>query len=606
MAAPKKKKPKGGGKQRVVADLKQPSPDLLSKYAFISDFYAYPWKDIPLRIAYGVYALCLYGDYSDYVDVAVDAVTEGSNDRDIDFCYVDQELGSVFVGQSYLADEWGKKDASSNKAEDLLTGLSWLLKPEIDEIPKQIRSKAREVQDAIKSGSVTSLYLLYTHNFLQSESVQDSLRNVVQAAKILVENPAISVTAVELGLPKIQELYNSLSKLIVVDDEITFDAQSHYEEKAENWKSVSTTISGEQLHALWNKHGNELFSANVRGFLNMLRKKKSINRGILETIQQEPSRFWVFNNGITILTKKYDIVEGGIRTLGVSIINGAQTTGAIGHASSDAAKSVRVPCRFVECNDKDLIAKIIDKNNTQNEVKSFDLRSTDAIQKRLGEEFLKYGIKYLHRREGTSSLAAQTIQAEWLAPYLAAFHGHFQVSIRQRRSIFEDLKTYGDIFHRSVSAGHLYLVQTLSDAISARKIDLMQSIDSGAADSIDKEIHDLLQHSSSKCFVTSIIGHVAELILGRPIASRYSWVVAEQFIKPDRERMTDVWKLALGAILPFIAQFVGNGVSGYDTVRSQIRMLEVADRTRYAAKASMGSLKDQFDAIRNYTEIRSS
>jgi len=53
----------------------------------------------------------------------------------------------------------------------------------------------------------------------------------------------------------------------------------------------------------------------------------------------EPRNFWVYNNGVTILTHKIDREqEGKLIIHGCSVINGAQTTGALGTASAARAR----------------------------------------------------------------------------------------------------------------------------------------------------------------------------------------------------------------------------------------------------------------------------
>ena len=192
--------------------------------------------------------------------------------------------------------------------------------------------------------------------------------------------------------------------------------------------------------------------ANIRGFLDMLSRRTSVNRGILETVTKEPSSFWAFNNGITILTKSITKQAGATVAGGVSVINGAQTTGVLGRAPREQAAACRVPCRFVKCNDPDMVDEVIENNNTQNAIKAFDIRSNDPVQRRLFTEFASVNIVYLHRRQGAKRLSVSAIQAEALAPFLAGFHGKFQIAIRQRRTIFEDRSTYDEVFPKQLSA----------------------------------------------------------------------------------------------------------------------------------------------------------
>lgn len=71
--------------------------------------------------------------------------------------------------------------------------------------------------------------------------------------------------------------------------------------------------------------------------------------------------------------------------------------------------------------------QIVRFNNTQNAFRPADMRSNDPAQKRLADEFKKFGIEYVHRRVGTFT-PKDAISAEGIAPSLAAFHGKPQLA----------------------------------------------------------------------------------------------------------------------------------------------------------------------------------
>ena len=579
----------------------KPDEATVRNFSFLTDFLSYPWDGIPQRSAFGVYALCVFANYSDYGEIADIALTEGGDDRCVDFFYYDAEEMRVFIGQNYVAESWNLPAAPSSKADDLLTGLSWLLNRNLDEVPSTIRDKARELQQAIDAKQVRSVYLLFTHNCRESTNVETSLKRVRESAKTLLESDSIVVEARELGLARIQEHYDALSKRMLVESEVDFECAQYFEEEGAGWRAVSTTVSGEQISDLWNEHGDKLFSANVRGFLDMLGRRTSINRGMLETIQHEPTCFWAYNNGITILTKKITLQSGRLTATGISIINGAQTTGVIGSAPLGQAKLVRVPCRFIECNDTRIIENIIERNNTQNEIRSFDLRSNDPTQRHLGQDFRRFGIEYLHRREGARRMPLGAIQAEVVGPYLAAFHGLFQIATRERRKIFEDRSLYEQVFQKAITAGHVYLVQCLADAVSRLKRDYQDINDSGNSPKGDDEIHEVMKHSPSKFFIVAVIGELAEVIWGRRVSSRYNWAVAEGRVKPERDDMIRRWRIVLDALMPLIA----TGINGdaYETVRSRYGITESAKKVRALVGALKNQFQAEFSALRDATEM---
>ncbi len=113
----------------------KPSSTVITKFPVLDDFFAVDWKDIPLRHAYGVYALCLYANLPEYAEIAAESLTEGDDDKDCDLCLIDSESGDAFVVQATVSNDWNQQTAPTNKADDLLTALSWLLTKPYDRIP---------------------------------------------------------------------------------------------------------------------------------------------------------------------------------------------------------------------------------------------------------------------------------------------------------------------------------------------------------------------------------------------------------------------------------------------------------------------------------------
>ena len=79
------------------------------------------------------------------------------------------------------------------------------------------------------------------------------------------------------------------------------------------------------------KTGNldQIYERNVRKFLGNRRK---INKGIAETLNENPEKFGLYNNGITIVVSSYERDSGDGTIYNVNdpyIVNGCQTTKTI-------------------------------------------------------------------------------------------------------------------------------------------------------------------------------------------------------------------------------------------------------------------------------------
>ncbi len=147
-----------------------------------------------------------------------------------------------------------------------------------------------------------------------------------------------------------------------------------------------TVIPGEALYFVYEKYGARLLEANVRSFLSTTGK---VNKGIRDTLRDDPERFMAYNNGIVvvadeILLGKTNSGGPGILWLkGMQIVNGGQTTASIYFSKKKSPevdlRQVRVPAKIIILHTKDeaseeaLISNISKFANSQNSVKQSDL-----------------------------------------------------------------------------------------------------------------------------------------------------------------------------------------------------------------------------------------
>ena len=89
------------------------------------------------------------------------------------------------------------------------------------------------------------------------------------------------------------------------------------------------------LARIYGEHGQRLLERNVRAFLQA---KNKVNKGLQQTLREEPHRFLAYNNGLCCTAADVDVesVENGHvllkRVTDFQIVNGGQTTASIFHA----------------------------------------------------------------------------------------------------------------------------------------------------------------------------------------------------------------------------------------------------------------------------------
>ena len=546
-----------------------------------------------------LFGLALYIQADDLDALANEALTDGGNDKKIDFCYIDRSAGYAVVAQGFCSKTWGKQSADGNKATDLISAIGWLLTGNMDDVPEKLRDSVRELRDAIKEKEINRLEFLYIHNCMESKNVDEELKTAVNLAATLLKDTPISISAKELGIDNLDSLCLANESQIFVTETMKFSATNTIEESGPAWKSVVATVKGDWLHQLMSQHGPHLFRANYREFLGVRNSAKNINNGIKKSVQTDADNFWTYNNGITALARKIDKKKGKFTIEDISIINGAQTTGSIGECTHEQARDVNVLCRFVQCADKEVLHKIIKFNNTQNAFRTSDQRSNDAIQKRLATDLVPYGLSYVHRRTVTQN-ANGSISAESVAPMLCSFHGDPQTAARWRDDIFDSDSVYQRVFPNISSGEHLVFVHCLGIAIDEVKLSLKIKTNTGTATPTEVKNYEVLKHSTSKLFLAAIMGEVIDEILGKKVPDRYSVKFTKNTIKKDLEKLVFAWKEAVEAVVPFVGSVVGD--KSYEASRQFSKLKEIGKQVATYLNAGGASISNRFAQLRDVTE----
>ena len=162
--------------------------------------------------------------------------------------------------------------------------------------------------------------------------------------------------------------------------------------EAEGYDYAMTVIPGEALRFIYEKYGARLLEANVRSFLSVTGK---VNKGIRDTLKNEPDRFMAYNNGIVLIADEANLgrtKDGSIGILwlkGMQIVNGGQTTASLYFTQKKSPEvdltHVRIPAKIIVLksknteNEEKLISNISKYANSQNSVKSSDLSANNPF-----------------------------------------------------------------------------------------------------------------------------------------------------------------------------------------------------------------------------------
>ncbi len=154
-------------------------------------------------------------------------------------------------------------------------------------------------------------------------------------------------------------------------------------------------VPGSVLSTLYRNYGTRLLESNVRAFLQQTGK---INKGIRDTIREEPYMFLPYNNGLATTAQA---VKTGKREDGqlvitavkdFQIVNGGQTTASLFHTEKKFKadlSQVFVQMKLTVIKDEDkknqTVPFISRYANSQNKVSELDLTSNNPFLQRLEE-----------------------------------------------------------------------------------------------------------------------------------------------------------------------------------------------------------------------------
>lgn len=159
----------------------------------------------------------------------------------------------------------------------------------------------------------------------------------------------------------------------------------------DNLDSYLIVIGGSQLAQIFDKWGARLLESNVRSFLQA---RGAVNRGIRDTIKNEPDMFFSYNNGLSATADSIEVEKTteGLKIISaknLQIVNGGQTTASLHAAqrlSPDALDEVHVQMKLtvVPAEASEEIVPYISKYaNSQNRVSAADFFSNHPFHMRM-------------------------------------------------------------------------------------------------------------------------------------------------------------------------------------------------------------------------------
>lgn len=240
---------------------------------------------------------------------------------------------------------------------------------------------ANQIQEKLKAKQIKKVRLVFLTNNLIEEKIINRLQG-----KVLFSVEDIDVTLDIWDLRRRGNYVRSEDDFSIVSVDqfeeapLIVKANVHSDEQG-----YVTSLSGLDIFNLYDTYRTDLLQQNVRVFLSATRKA---NKEMINTLRNEPQKFFFYNNGLSVTCSSVKIENERIVAIkDIQIVNGGQTTATIHYAKKkyrdiDLSK-VKVQVRLIEIEDKTnyeaTVNKISVASNTQSVVSPSDFMSNAKI-----------------------------------------------------------------------------------------------------------------------------------------------------------------------------------------------------------------------------------
>lgn len=393
-----------------------------------------------------------------------DCITDGSNDKQIDAVYVDDQNQTIYIiqGKFYSGD--------SVDAEPLREVLSsWLqiqdLKNLQESANEKLKSKILDIHDAIAENYDISFELITTSKLSKAASSDLDLFQ-----KQISTNETLNANIVVIDETSLETRYNeSLNKnRPYINHEFMLEDNKYLEMTLDGTKVVIAAISLKECIRIPGIKDGTLFRKNVRQSLGSNNK---VNKGIAKTVRNNPSEFFFLHNGITAICSSMTLDSGLLSIKDLNVVNGCQSLSTLYScsASAEEAKDAYIMFRFYEIDKAERADDISNSTNSQSAVKARDLRSNDKYVLAMKKDYeQKFPDGYLITKRGEKADSPKynkehIIDLTLLGKWLMAWHSQRPNMSYSENRVFDVY--FNQLFHRNYSPDDIQALNEIYRAL---------------------------------------------------------------------------------------------------------------------------------------------
>lgn len=387
------------------------------------------------------------------------------NDEGIDAICIDEQLHQIMMFNFKYRDNYNE-DKQQCKNELIVTSkfLTALNQEDTSHLDGKLKGLANKIIEYNKSDDIWTTVLCYVSNENKTLDVKDpNIKHMCEIYGIDIQTKGLNELVEQTSLhPKNMDASLVLDTDAVMSfSESSLASAKSYIVRLPLTELIRITCDDSEIRCKYNLEDDDLLCDtnvdirvlfdNVRGFI----LQSKYNKNIESTLENESTKFFFFNNGITIVADSISSSEINSRKkvkLEISnfqVLNGGQTLRTIHNYKQknkgnkkeliEKLSNAEVLVRLLNITDDALKGRIGEYTNSQNSINERDLKSLRPEQVKLEEYLRTCKILYL-RKKGDVGVAnenyEESLSMELLGQILWAANGYPEMVSNKKREIF--------------------------------------------------------------------------------------------------------------------------------------------------------------------------
>ena len=343
-------------------------------------------------------------DYALFIGLQFVGIIEAKaehKDMGIDALYLDEVQQKLFVVQSKWRSN-GVGSADQDEMNSFAQGIQRILDEDVDGANPKISAKSTDIDKALTQMGY-QIYSIFIHT--GNQKANDYIKRSI--SRLMAQTNDDMSTILLFEEFDFRNVFEFLAKgqeqaSIDIDDVIL----SNWGRISDPFTAYYGTISASTVGKWYSDFGNRLFAKNIRFY----KGNTEVNEGMKKVLLREPEKFYYYNNGIKLLCQSIQRkakdsttnTTGLFALKGVSLVNGAQTTGTVGAVFTDSPEQVskaKIMVQIIDLSniDPETAVQITRLSNTQNRIENKDFAALDPVQDKLRTELTFAHYSYLYK-----------------------------------------------------------------------------------------------------------------------------------------------------------------------------------------------------------------